>query len=44
MEKLNILRIDNPLELVGLDPTVCGGHAFFYEPVREEEMKEPFSF
>ena len=44
LERLNLLRVDKNLELEGLDPTVCGGHAFFYEPVRELEMKEHFSF
>ncbi|CAK76318.1 unnamed protein product (macronuclear) [Paramecium tetraurelia] len=44
LEKMGLLRVNNTIELEGLDPTICGGHAFFYESIREQEMKEPFSF
>lgn len=35
LDKFGLLRVENKIELEGMDPTTCGGHAFFYEPPRE---------
>jgi Amt family ammonium transporter len=35
LDKMSLLRVSNQIDMEGLDLAICGGHAFYYEPVRE---------
>lgn len=35
LDKMSLLRVSNQVDMEGLDLAICGGHAFYYEPVRE---------
>lgn len=35
LDKMKLLRVTDEIENKGLDPSICGGDAFFYEPLRE---------
>lgn len=40
LDKFGLLRVHHTIEMEGMDLATCGGHAFFYEPARELDMKD----